>query len=171
MTNFNDRIERLAELEAKAAHDIWAHWMKYMFTQGEYQHGNFVIPFENVARWQRQMLTEFKDLSPQEQKSDFEIADQFINHLLREMAHALSEAQAENERLRDGIKDVSAKFSEMEKLRSQFYTEKEQAETALLFANRERDALQSELSSLKADMFLLNNDMDYTTGILEDVLK
>ena len=35
----------------------------------------------------------------------------------------------------------------------------------------ERDALQAELSSLKADMFVLNNDMGYTTGVLEDVLK
>lgn len=38
-------------------------------------------------------------------------------------------------------------------------------------AESERDALQSELSSLKADMFVLNNDMGYTTGVLEDVLK
>lgn len=35
----------------------------------------------------------------------------------------------------------------------------------------ERDALQAELSSLKTDMFVLNNDMGYTTGILDDVLK
>jgi DNA repair ATPase RecN len=35
----------------------------------------------------------------------------------------------------------------------------------------EREALQAELSSLKADMFVLNNDMGYTTGVLEDVLK
>jgi len=35
----------------------------------------------------------------------------------------------------------------------------------------ERDARQAELSSLKTDMFVLNNDMGYTTGVLEDVLK
>lgn len=127
---------------------------------------------------------------------DYEGTLQEAPPLLREMAQALSEARAENEklrslvgesfeaiahdceyhkaentRLREGIKDIAAKFSEMEKLRSQFYTEKEQAETALLFANRERDAMQTELISLKTDMFVLNNDMDYTTGILEDVLK
>lgn len=38
-------------------------------------------------------------------------------------------------------------------------------------AQAERDALQAELSSLKADMFVLNNDMTYTTGVLDDVLK
>lgn len=65
--------------KAKAAHDIWSHWMKYMFTQGRFtQEGDFVIPFERVARWQRQMLTEFEDLPPEEQKSDFEIADRFM---------------------------------------------------------------------------------------------
>lgn len=112
--DLNDRIERLAELEgkaAKAAHDIWAHWMKYMFTQGKYQQSNFVISFENVARWQRQMMTEFKDLLPQEQKSDFEIADHFIAPLLREMAQALSEAQAENERLKADAERTDKAFS------------------------------------------------------------
>lgn len=38
-------------------------------------------------------------------------------------------------------------------------------------AQSERDALQAELSGLKADMFVLNNDLGYTTGVLEDVLK
>lgn len=36
---------------------------------------------------------------------------------------------------------------------------------------KQREALQAELSSLKADMFVLNNDMGYTTGVLEDVLN
>lgn len=36
---------------------------------------------------------------------------------------------------------------------------------------KQREALQAELNSLKADMFVLNNDMGYTTGVLEDVLN
>lgn len=38
-------------------------------------------------------------------------------------------------------------------------------------AEAERDALQAELSSLKSNMIVLNNDLSYTTGVLEDVLK
>lgn len=44
-------------------------------------------------------------------------------------------------------------------------------EQQMQLAQAERDALQAELSSLKADMFVLNNDLGYTTGVLEDVLK
>lgn len=68
--------------KAEAAHDIWAHWMKFMFTQGQFtKEGDFLIPFEKVARWQRQMLTTFEDLPPEEQKSDFEIAQKFLSGL------------------------------------------------------------------------------------------
>lgn len=75
----NAADEANKKAKAKAAHDIWAHWMKYMFTQGQFTpDGGFVIPFENVARWQRQMMTEFESLPAAEQKSDFEIADRFL---------------------------------------------------------------------------------------------
>lgn len=47
----------------------------------------------------------------------------------------------------------------------------QQLEQQLAQVAAERDALQAELISLKADMFVLNNDMGYTTGVLEDVLK
>lgn len=65
--------------KADAAHKIWAHWMQYQFTQGGFDDvGNFIIPFDKVERWQRQMNTDFFDLTDQEQKSDFEIAGKFM---------------------------------------------------------------------------------------------
>ena len=74
------------EEKAKAAHDIWAHWMKYMFTKCKYfempddyaSSRVLTIPSELVERWQRQMNTPFEELSEQEQKSDYKIAEQFL---------------------------------------------------------------------------------------------
>lgn len=71
------------ETQAKAAHDIWSHWMKYMFTCGTFNgDGSWTMPKDKVERWQRQMNTEFEDLSEQEQKSDYSIAEKFISPLL-----------------------------------------------------------------------------------------
>ena len=68
------------EQKAKAAHDIWAHWMKYFFTQcsplGE--NGTLCIPANLEKRWKRLMNTPFEELTEEEQKSDFEVADLFL---------------------------------------------------------------------------------------------
>ena len=50
-------IERLAALE----HEQWAHWTKYML-------GNLTA--DNIARWIRQIDTEYGDLSESEKQSD-----------------------------------------------------------------------------------------------------
>jgi len=74
---------------AKAAHNIWAHWMKYMFTQcSEGPDDGFdygvAIPSEKVKRWKRLMNTDFEDLTKEEQESDYEIAEMFIDPIIRE---------------------------------------------------------------------------------------
>ena len=66
------------EKAAKTAHDIWAHWMRYMFTQcNPCMDGEMVIPAEKVERWKRQMETEYDDLLESEKQSDREIAERF----------------------------------------------------------------------------------------------
>lgn len=76
-------VGSLEDMQAKAAHDIWSNWMRYFFTQGEYNgDGSFTIPKEKVERWTRQMNTEFEDLSEKEKQSDYEIAEQFIEPLM-----------------------------------------------------------------------------------------
>lgn len=70
-------IERI---KAKAAHDVWSAWMKWQFQCGTFNSdGSFTIPKEKVERWQRQMRTEFEDLPPEEQKSDYQVAEEFFN--------------------------------------------------------------------------------------------
>lgn len=65
--------------KAKAAHDIWSAWMRWQFQCGQMNaDGSFTIPKEKVDRWQRQMTTEFEALPAEEQKSDYQVADEFM---------------------------------------------------------------------------------------------
>jgi hypothetical protein len=69
-------IERVAEIQHN---DIWSHWMKYMFTQGELdKEGNWIIPKEKVERWKRQMNTPYVDLTEKEKESDREQAKKVV---------------------------------------------------------------------------------------------
>lgn len=75
------------------------------------------------------------------------------------------------ESIADLRKEKNQQISEHKKARRGFAQRASEAEQRAEHFKSERDALQAELSSLKADMFVLNNDMGYTTGVLEDVLK
>ena len=67
------------QMLAKIAHDVWSHWMKYMFSQCVVDHkGNVIISVDKVQRWSRQMNTEYKDLSKSEKESDIDIAEEFM---------------------------------------------------------------------------------------------
>lgn len=69
-------LEKLADLQ----HEIWSHWMKYLFEVSiQNEDGSVTIPAEKVTRWKRQMNTEYADLSTREQKSDIEQAIKVIN--------------------------------------------------------------------------------------------
>lgn len=64
---------------ADAQHEIWSHWMKYLFSQcTENSDGSISIPKDKVERWKRQMKTDYKDLSEKEKQSDLEQADKII---------------------------------------------------------------------------------------------
>ena len=63
------QIEELADL----VHEIWADWMKYMFSKGRFE-GVWIMPQTLRIRWQRQMNTPYEELSEKEKESDREIA-------------------------------------------------------------------------------------------------
>lgn len=67
-------IERLANL----AHEVWAHWMRYLFSVSiQNDDGSVTIPAEKVDHWKRQMGTNYYDLSEGEQASDIEQANKY----------------------------------------------------------------------------------------------
>lgn len=72
-----DNLEELASIQ----HDIWSHWMKYMFSVCENIDGHLVIPEKLVGRWEAQLETKYKDLTEKEKESDREQVRKF-NHLI-----------------------------------------------------------------------------------------
>lgn len=67
--------ERLAAV----AHEIWAHWMHYLFSKCEQNpDGSVTIPVGLVLRWCRQIDTPYNELSEQERESDRHQADKIM---------------------------------------------------------------------------------------------
>lgn len=67
--------EKLIEELADYAHDTWAGWVQYMFSQCKLQEdGSVLIPAKLVRRWQRQLNTTYAELPKKEQRSDKEEA-------------------------------------------------------------------------------------------------
>ena len=74
------------EEKADKQHQIWSHWMKYMFTKCDFvlpimisalQDGSCIIQKDDVERWARQMNTDYKDLTEKEKQSDRDIVIKF----------------------------------------------------------------------------------------------
>lgn len=71
----NDLREQLAANQ----HDIWAHWMRYLFSRT--LSGNaegVIIPNDLVIRWQRQVDTPYARLAESERESDRRQADKVL---------------------------------------------------------------------------------------------
>lgn len=68
-------LTKLADVQ----HEIWSHWMKYLFevsTQND--DGTVTISADKVKTWQRQMVTSYADLSDKEKESDIEQAEKVL---------------------------------------------------------------------------------------------
>jgi hypothetical protein len=60
-------------------HEIWSHWMKFMFSKGTMnEDGTWTMDKEKVERWKRQMETDYNNLSEDEKETDRKIVVQFI---------------------------------------------------------------------------------------------
>jgi hypothetical protein len=69
--------EKLANLQ----HDIWAHWMKYLFSVCQANgDGSYTIPSEKAQRWLRQISTPYQQLLESEKTSDREQADKILSN-------------------------------------------------------------------------------------------
>ena len=63
----SERVEHIAATQ----HEIWAHWMEYLFGLCTINiDGSATIPAVKVQRWRRQMATPYSELTFAEQMSD-----------------------------------------------------------------------------------------------------
>lgn len=68
-------LSKLADVQ----HEIWSHWMKYLFEESvQNDDGTVTIPADKVEIWKRQMVTSYADLSSEEKESDVEQARKVI---------------------------------------------------------------------------------------------
>lgn len=69
----------LREALAENQHEIWSHWMNYLFSVSVAQpDGSVLIPLAQVVRWVKQVATNYEDLSEKEKDSDREQADKVL---------------------------------------------------------------------------------------------
>lgn len=75
-------LSAFREKLANVQHQIWAHWMRYLFSVCEHnEDGSYTIPATMATRWQRQIETDYDKLSDAERDSDREQADKVISVL------------------------------------------------------------------------------------------
>ena len=73
-----DIMETLASIQ----HDIWSHWMDYLFSKSlDNSDGSVTIPREFVERWTNQQNTSYQDLTEEEKESDRNQVRKFINEI------------------------------------------------------------------------------------------
>ena len=81
-TILTDRVDDDSEIREKLAaiqHDIWSHWMEYLFSVSAYnEDGSVTIPSDKVTRWAEQLKTNYFWLSEQEKQSDRDQADKVM---------------------------------------------------------------------------------------------
>ena len=74
-------IEEIAAVQ----HEIWSHWMKYLFQCSfqfeKFKDGSALIPADKVKRWKRQMNTPYSELTEKEKESDRDQAQKVIRVL------------------------------------------------------------------------------------------
>jgi hypothetical protein len=77
-----ETLEKLAD----AQHEIWSHWMKYLFTQGwDNPDGSFKVKRPQVEKWKKQMKTSYDGLSGEEKKSDRQVVIKFLAPIIEEI--------------------------------------------------------------------------------------
>lgn len=68
-------LEQLAHIE----HERWSHWQRYMHGKSIRQSdGSLLIPSELVERWERQMTTDYADLTNKEKDGDREQVQKYL---------------------------------------------------------------------------------------------
>lgn len=129
-------MSKLVEELAAVQHDIWAHWMHYLFSRTVPGCAEgAAIPHNLVTRWQRQVETPYARLSESERESDREQARKVLA-VLGDVAKT-SDAVAALPRLREDVDQVLAGLH-----RADFRTEA--INWADLYCARERYTLDAQ---------------------------
>lgn len=79
------KLEALATIE----HERWSHWQRYMHGKSiRNSDGSLTIPPELVARWEKQIVTPYDELSPKEKESDRDQVRKYLPVILAALNQA-----------------------------------------------------------------------------------
>lgn len=74
--------DELIEFLSAKEHKRWAKWQRYLHSNCiKNEDGSLTIPKEKVDRWERQINTDFEELSEQEQQSDRKQVYEILNNI------------------------------------------------------------------------------------------
>ena len=77
--NLTEEEEKeIRELIAEVSHEIWSHWMRYLFSRCEDDDLGIIIDRWDAKRWEKQINTAYEDLTEREKDSDREQADKIL---------------------------------------------------------------------------------------------
>lgn len=77
--HIDQTLETLIEKLAAIEHRRWSHWQAFMHAQGHRQpDGSLVLPPDLVKKWDRQIATDYAELSEVEKESDREQVRQYF---------------------------------------------------------------------------------------------
>jgi len=84
--------EKLANIE----HQRWSDWQKYLHSKCiKNNDGGLTIPKESVEHWEKQINTDYKDLTEKEKDSDREQVDRYLPIIADQIQKAYSNGREE----------------------------------------------------------------------------
>lgn len=82
-SEFSDEIKILIEKLSAIEHERWAHWQSYLHSKcNKNDDGSLTIPKELVKKWDKQIKTNYSDLTEKEKNSDREQVMKYLDHIL-----------------------------------------------------------------------------------------
>lgn len=87
MDDLASKLQQLIEPLAAIEHERWAHWQRYMHSQGtRHPDGSITFPAELVSRWETQISTAYENLDDSEKESDREQVQRYLPLIVRSLS-------------------------------------------------------------------------------------
>jgi len=84
MTKYEKKMKEIIEHCADLEHQRWAKWQVYLYSKCKRVDDGLLIPMEALSHWQRQINTDYKDLTEKEKDSDREQVYPYLKYLIKE---------------------------------------------------------------------------------------
>lgn len=82
-SEFSNSTKVLIETLSAIEHQRWSHWQSYLHSKCEKNDdGSLTIPKDLVEKWNKQIETDYSDLTEKEKKSDREQVMKYLHYIL-----------------------------------------------------------------------------------------